>query len=222
MKILVIAPHMDDEILGVGGTIVKHIKQGDIVTVCIVANRAYQHKYNKSLIESEREATHQAKKILGYQNLVFLDLKDEQLDAALINIIIPLEKIYTKIKPDIVYTCHGGDSNQDHQATFSATVVVCRSVGVHRPSRILCYETPSSTDQSPPLPNYQFAPNLYVEIAPEELEKKIEAMKCYKLESRTFPHPRSSKGLNILAEKRGIEIGIELAEAFMVIREIWT
>ena len=92
MKTLVIAPHMDDETLSCGGTIVRHVEAGHHVTVCIVANRAYGHKYKPELINHEKASCQKAQEILAYQDLIFLDLPDEQLDRAQIDIIIPLER----------------------------------------------------------------------------------------------------------------------------------
>jgi len=220
MRVLVIAPHMDDEILGPGGTIAKHVDSGDEVAVCIIANRAYDHRHDPNLIEEQKDAARQAQKILGYQHLHFLDLPDEHLDDKLINIIIPLERTYLDFKPDIVYINHGGDIHQDHQAVFKAARIVCRPTGEHRAKKIFAYEIPSSTDQSLSYLECQFIPNFYVDIE-SYLERKIQALACYKRESRSFPHPRSLEGVRIYAKKRGTEVGFSAAEAFSVINELW-
>ena len=219
-QILVIAPHMDDEVLGCGGTIRRHVLAGDVVSVCIVANRAYDHLYNPELINKEKEACRQAQNMLGYQNLTFLDLPDEKLDISQIEIIIPLEEIVTSVNPDIVYLPHRGDINQDHRAVFDAVRVVCRPYSIGKTPILRVYEVPSSTDIVPQYSEWMFRPNLYVDIS-ETLKDKIKAMSCYDTESRVFPHPRSSKGLEILAQKRGMEVGMEAAESFMTIRECW-
>lgn len=222
MNVLVIAPHMDDEVLGAGGAIAKHVENGDCVSVCIVANRAYNHKYDPSTIEEEQAATRQAQEILGYQNLCFLNLQDEQLDKALIDVIKPLEIAVANISPDLVYTSHKGDINQDHRAVFEATLIVCRPLGNHPPKRLLCYEVPSSTGQGGPFPENFFAPTFYANISTDHLSKKVEAMRCYKREIRPFPHPRSPEGIITFAKKRGSEIGLEMAEGFVVVRDVWT
>lgn len=220
MKVLVVSPHMDDETLGMGGTIAKHIDHGDTVVVCICANRAYDHQYDQMAIAKEEFAAREAQSVLGYQDLKFLNLPDEQLDGRLIDIIVPLEKLYSDVAPEIVYTCHRGDTNQDHQAVFKASMIVCRSLTRSRPIRLLCYEVPSSTEQAPPFVESQFIPNYYVDIE-LQLDKKIKALSCYQRELRDFPHPRSLEGIAICARKRGIEVGCKAAEAFMVVREIW-
>jgi N-acetylglucosamine malate deacetylase 1 len=220
MNVLIIAPHMDDEVLGCGGTIVRHVASEDFVTVCVVANRAYDHKYEPGLIEQEKASCKKAKEILSYQDLVFLDLPDEQLDHSQIDIITPLEKIVGRCKPDIVYIPHRGDLNQDHRAVFEASRVVCRPNAVHRVTTLRAFEVPSSTDQVPGANEWPFLPNYYVNIA-GSLERKIEAMACYSTESKPFPHPRSREGLRVYAQKRGMEVGIETAEAFAVLRDGW-
>lgn len=219
-QVLIIAPHMDDEVLGCGGTIKRHVLAGDTVTVCIVANRAYGHKYDPVLINREKEACRSAQKVLGYQDLIFLDLPDEKLDASQIEIIIPLEEIVQFSNPDIVYIPHRGDNNQDHRAVFEAARVTCRPHALPKAITLRVYEVPSSTDFVPTYSEWPFQPNYYVDIS-ETLEDKIKAIACYEAESRVFPHSRSPEGLTVYAKKRGMEIGLKAAEAFMVIRDMW-
>jgi len=219
-NVLIIAPHMDDEVLGCGGAIAKHVAYGDKVSVIIIAHRAYLHSFNPNL--NDREKTHalKAKKLLGYHDLIFLDLPDERLDAALQEIIIPMEKYLFKIKPGTVYIPFEGDNNQDHRAVFNAVRVVLRPSVSPFLDNIYMYEVPSSTDQSPPTLNSVFLPNFYIDIKPF-MKKKLKAIGCYKTEMRKYPHPRSQEALKVLAQKRGIEIGFECAEAFMSLRGKW-
>lgn len=220
MKVLVLSAHMDDEILGMGGTIARHVAAGDEVTVCIACKRAYNHQFDPKIVEEEKEAARRAAKVLGYQDLRFLDLRDELLDERLLDVIVPLEECVMKVRPDVVYTHHRSDSNQDHRAVFQASMIACRTISSHKVPRLLSYEVPSSTDQAPPFPEYAFQPNFYVDIS-GFLDRKIQAMKAYTRELREFPHPRSAKGIEVLAQKRGMEIGFRAAEAFTVIRDEW-
>lgn len=220
MKVLVIAPHMDDEVLGVGGTIAKHVERGDQVCVGVVANRAYGHRYEETAIEREQDAARRAQQLLGYQELRFLNLPDEQLDRALIDLIVPLERLYAEVRPEIVYTCHRGDSHQDHRAVCEASVVVCRAIAPYRPAQLVCYEVSSSTDQGAVGWGWQFVPNRYEALPASCVDKKLHALQCYERESRPFPHPRSLEGVRVALRKRGVEVGCEAAEAFMVMREI--
>ncbi len=220
MRVMVIAPHMDDEVLGVGGTIARHVDHGDTLTVCIVANRAYDHTYHADDIQNEMAAARSAQGVLGYQQLSFLNLPDEQLDRSLRDVIVPLESVYNDVQPEIVYLCHRGDTHQDHNAVFRAGMIVCRALSAHRASRVLCYEVPSSTDQCGPFAESTFTPNFYVDIEPY-LTRKTEALRCYQRELRDYPHPRSPEGLEIYARKRGTEVRLRAAEAFMIVRDLW-
>lgn len=220
MKVLVIAPHMDDEVLGLGGTIARYVSKGAHVTVCFMANRAYGHKYIEKLINEEKQSALKAKSILGYQDAVFLGLPDEKLDTKLIELIVPIEEVIWKVRPDMVFLNHGGDNNQDHRAVFKAGMVACRVIGKFKVKNIFCFEVPSSTDQAAPFQENTFLPNYYVNVE-EHLAKKQKALKCYGRELREYPHPRSKKGVDIYARKRGMEIGFKAAEAFMVLRSEW-
>jgi LmbE family N-acetylglucosaminyl deacetylase len=218
-KVLVVSAHMDDEVLGMGGTTARHASQGHAVTVCIVCKRAYDHKFDPVVVEEEKDAARRAAQVLGYTDLRFLDLRDELLDERLLDVIVPLEQVVGDVRPDVVYTHHRGDLNQDHRATFHASVIACRPTGYNVP-RLLCYEVPSSTDIAPPVPEYAFQANFYVDIA-DSLEKKVAAMRSYERELKAFPHPRSARGIESLAAKRGMEAGFEAAEAFMILRDTW-
>jgi LmbE family N-acetylglucosaminyl deacetylase len=220
MKVLVIAAHMDDEVLGVGATIAKHVAAGDEVSVCVVCKRAYDHKFDPKINQEEKAATRRAAEILGYKKIDFLDLRDELLDERLLDVIVPLEESVMRAKPDIVYTHHRGDSNQDHRAVLQASLIACRPISGHKVKKLLCYEVPSSTDIAPPFPEYAFQPNYWVDVA-GFVDRKIEAMKAYVREMKEFPHPRSAKGIEVLAQKRGMEIGFTAAEAFVVLRDQW-
>ena len=220
MNILVIAPHMDDEVLGCGGTIAKHVTAGDDIHISFIAHRVYNHQFDKEKNEIEKKHAYKAKEILRYKELEFFELSDERLDVSVQDIIILLEKYVERINPNIVYVPFMGDNNQDHRAVFDAARVVLRPIATPFIKSVYMYEVPSSTEQSLPLPESAFLPNYYVNII-EFIDKKIEAYKCYETEKRDYPHPRSEKALRILSQKRGTEIGFEYAEAFMTLREKW-
>jgi LmbE family N-acetylglucosaminyl deacetylase len=220
LKVLVVAAHMDDEVLGVGGTIAKHVAAGDDVSVCIVCKRAYNHAFDTTLIDEEKENCRTAASLLGYHDLHFLELRDELLDERLLDVIVPLESLIGALKPEVVYTHHRGDANQDHRAAFHASIIACRGIAAHRIRRLLCYEVLSSTDQAPPFPEWAFTPNFYIDVAPFVM-RKIEALRAYRRELREFPHPRSPKGIEVLAARRGMEVGLPAAEAFSVLRDMW-
>lgn len=216
-RVLIVSPHMDDEVLGCGGIISKH-SRSDRIWVVFVANRVYDHIFSAQKNYVEKSHAMESKKALGYHEAIFLDMADERLDSCVQEIIIPLEKLTQKIKPHVVYLPFRGDNNQDHRAVFDASRVVLRPSAVPFVNTIRMYEVPSSTEQSPPLLENAFIPNYYADIG-GVIKKKIAAMKCYSTEQRPYPHPRSPDAIKILAQKRGIEIGFKYAEAFMTIRE---
>lgn len=219
-KVLVLAPHMDDEALGCAGTICKHKENHDWIAVIFVAHRVYGHRFDQDKDRLQREHALKAKKILRYDQVTFLNLADERLDLCLQEIIIPLEKSLREYQPNIVYCPFSGDNNQDHRAVFEAARVVFRPAASGFLQSLCLYEIPSSTEQSPALPQNAFLPNFYVDIK-NYIEQKIKAISCYDTEKRIYPHPRSPEAVRVLAKKRGIEIGFEYAEAFMNIRRKW-
>jgi len=216
--VLVVSPHLDDEVLGCGGVIARHVAQGDKVHVCFVAHRVYDHVYDAAKMEIEKEHAIYAKEVIGYNEFHFLDMNDERLDACIQDIIIPLEKYITLTKPQIVYSPFLNDNNQDHQAVAKAVQVVLRPVAVPFVECWLMYETPSSTEQAPSVGILGFQPNVYYDIG-DYLNKKLKALACYETEARPFPNPRSPEGIKALAMKRGMECGLENAESFMLVRE---
>lgn len=148
MKVLVVAAHPDDETLGVGGTIAKHAELGDEVRVCILTEGATSRHDHVTL---QKECASQACQVLGVERVIFCDLPDQRLDALpLLDVIRPLEKCVDEFKPDIVYTHFKEDVNQDHRVAFRATMVATRPVGNNTVKRLLCYETPSSTEWAAP------------------------------------------------------------------------
>jgi len=146
-------------------------------------------------------------------------LHDEKLHNEFVNAVVAIEKCVNEVKPDIIYTHHKGDSNQDHSAAFNATIVAARTTNKHKVGKILCYEVPSSTEQGAPFVGNIFIPNVFIDIT-KTLDKKIAALKEYKSEIRPFPHPRSIKAIVNLAENRGVSAGLKAAESFSLVREI--
>lgn len=219
-KVLVIAPHMDDEVLGCGGIIARHAHNNECVWVIFIAHRTHNHRFNQKKNVTEKKHALKAKAALDYKEAIFLDLSDERLDASVQEIIMPLERHIKAIRPQIVYVSFCGDNNQDHRAVFEASRVVLRPSATPFIKKVYMYEIPSSTEQSPPLLENAFLPNCYVDIT-NYMHKKLKAYRAYRTEKRVYPHPRSEKALLILAERRGIEIGFKYAEAFMVLREKW-
>lgn len=217
-KVLVIAPHLDDEVLGCGGAIRKHVVCGNTVNVCFVAHRVYNHVYDEAKMAVELAHAESVWKQLGYNEFELLNLPDERLDRCLQDIIIPLEEYVYKFKPQIVYSPFVFDNNHDHRAVAQAVQVVLRPTASSFVRRWLMYETPSSTEQAPNVGQPVFQPTFYLDIS-SFLDDKIKVLQLYETEFREYPHPRSPDGIRAMAMKRGMEAGLAFSEAFMLVRE---
>ena len=130
-----------------------------------------------------------------------------------------VEQHIREISPETVYTHHAGDLNIDHRRTHEATLTACRPQSSHPVTRMLAFETPSSTEWQQPSGALSFSPNWFVDIS-STLESKMLALKAYSQEMRPWPHPRSYQGVEHLARWRGATVGCDAAEAFMLVREI--
>jgi LmbE family N-acetylglucosaminyl deacetylase len=217
MKILIIAPHPDDEVLGCGGTIKKYGKKGSKVYLCI-ATKAYTPEWSEEFLRNRPKEIAKANGILGIKKTYFLDFPTVKLDT------IPQKelnesilKVIKEINPESIYLPHAGDVHKDHRIIFESVLSMVRPAGENGIKKIISYETLSETDQSRGLK--AFIPNIYEDIT-DEIGIKIEAMKAYKSEIKKYPHPRSLEMIKVLAQKRGSEAGLKFAEAFMLIREI--
>lgn len=228
MRILVVVAHPDDEVLGMGGTILKHAKKGDKVRVVYLATGiASRVKYsvtklqnNQNKLEKKifilRKKAEKASKVLNVESIAFYDFLDNEMDSVpLLKIVKVIENEVDKFKPDIIYTNHYGDLNIDHKIVYKATLTACRP-SYTKVKELICIEVPSSTEWSYPT---QFIPNFFVNIE-NQLQKKIKAMKMYESELRKFPHPRSLESLKIIAMRWGSVSGNKSAEAFEIIRKI--
>jgi len=209
MNILVIAPHPDDEVLGMGGTIKKLSKKNKII-LCVVSEGATAQYKDKKMIKVRRDSCKKTAKILGISQTIFLDYPDMRLNLSHLDINKKLEEIIEKYRPEIVYTAPKNDLNLDHQMVFNSTLVACRpKSGV---KQILCYEIQGNT-------KVPFVPNVFENIE-KEFPYKIKGFKMYKSEIEEFPNPRSIAAIENLAIQRGIESGTRKAEAFELIRVV--
>lgn len=224
-NILVVAAHPDDEILGVAGTCAYYSSRGAKVQAFIVGEgiTSRHESRDEKLAEDEllmlQEASRNAAEILGCLPPLFGNYPDNRLDSlCLLDIIKVIEKVILEFNPNIVYTHHIGDLNIDHCIVSKAVHTACRPLPGSKISKLLAFETPSSTEWAP-YNRLLFEPNYYVEIGPF-LEKKLAALDCYEKEMRVFPHARSKEAILSLARWRGASSGLTAAEAFSVVRQV--
>lgn len=218
--VLVVAAHADDEALGCGGTIARHAASGDQVhVVCVADGVTSRVDAGGDELARRQQATEQARNILGIHSTTFLGLPDNRLDSVpLLDIVQPLERICARLAPEVVYTHHFGDLNIDHRVTHQAVMTACRPLPDATVREILTFAVMSSTEWSS-VGLAPFLPNLFVDIG-AQLDIKMRALEAYALEMRAFPHSRSMAHVRYLAQHHGCCVGVEAAEAFMVMRQL--
>lgn len=212
MNILVVAAHPDDEILGLGGTLLKHIQNKDKVFT-IILSQGRNNKLNNQLNSN-------LAKFLKLKKTYNLKLKDQKFDSyPLLEIIKKIEKIKKLVNPDVVYTHYGDDLNNDHKICSLATLTAFRPFSSKK-TKIFQFETPSSTEISEKQES-NFSPDYFVDIE-NFFEAKIEILnKFYSREMRNYPHPRSEQYLKSIACIRGAMSGLKLAEGFKTVRNYY-
>ncbi len=219
-KILIIVAHPDDEVLGCGGTIARHIISGDSVHLVFLSDGETSRNNANSLdIELRKKSAINAGIILGVtEPPIFLQFPDNRMDSIeLLDIIQKLETIIYAINPEVIYTHHSGDLNIDHQVTYQAVMTASRPLPGSSIKAIYSFEVLSSTELST---SKFFIPNYFVDIS-DTLEHKISALKAYNSELNEFPYPRSIEAISAQAKYRGASVGINAAEAFSVQRLIF-
>jgi LmbE family N-acetylglucosaminyl deacetylase len=222
--VIAIAAHPDDEALGAAGTLARHVAARDDVHILFLADGVSARGSNKGL-DARQESAQAAAKAMGAkaENVHFYSFPDNRMDSvALLDVVQVLEGVLKKIKPQIIYTHHAGDLNIDHRIVHQAVLTACRPQPGSAVEAIYGFEVLSSTEWVAPEPDARnvFLPNRYVDIT-DYMETKMAALKCYDIEMRDFPHARSYEAVEALAKLRGAHMGLERAEAFSVIREIF-
>lgn len=219
--VLVIAAHFDDEVLGMGGTIAKHIANG-IPVYCISMTNGVTSRANSTQqqIESRKEASLNASKILGFTWYKSFNFPDNAMDTIpLLSVIKSIEEIKNLLNPTIIYTHSTADLNIDHRIVSQATLTAFRPQPNEKWNEIRTFEIPSSTEYGHKSITNSFSPNLFVDIS-SAWGKKLKALSEYSLEMRPHPHARSIQGIENLAKLRGNQSGLCYAEAFEIIRKI--
>ncbi|NOS99178.1 MAG: PIG-L family deacetylase [Phycisphaerales bacterium] len=220
-RILVIAPHPDDEVLGVGGTIRRLVDEGCRVTVAI-ATVGWAPLYPDDQVARVRAEAGEANRLLGVHELRFLDLPVTKLDRLPrheINAVF--DRLVTDVQPRWVFLPFAGDRHEDHRQVFEAAQVALRPVAARDPlTRIWCYETVSETHWAVPTVEPTFQPQAFMDVS-AQLAVKLQAMRVYASQLRTPPDARAPEAVAALARWRGSVAGMNAAEAFVVVRERW-
>jgi LmbE family N-acetylglucosaminyl deacetylase len=218
-SVLAVVAHPDDEILGCGGALALHVEQGDSVTVLILGEgMRSRDDFSDGSVAELHAAAVTAGAELGIEDVRLERLPDNAFDSVpLLDVVKLVEAAGRSVKPTVVYTHHPGDLNVDHGITTRAVLTAFRPLPGALSRTLLAFETLSSSEwnYAPGAP--RFRPQWYVDIS-RVLDRKIRALEAYGTEIRDYPHPRSSRGVEIASRRVGLDVGVEHAEAFEVMR----
>jgi N-acetylglucosamine malate deacetylase 1 len=219
-RVLVLAAHPDDEILGMGGTIAVHarLRADTVRIVCVTDGSSTQYPGDAERRRQKDAEAVAAAADLGVDDYVHLDLPDMRLDTlSHVEVNAVVEEHVRGFAAEIVYTPHP-DVNRDHVVLFDSVAVATRATPEQPVRRVLTYAPTSSTEWTPAARNW-FVPNWYVDIS-ATLDHKLAAFAKYETEGRAYPHPRSERALRAHAELHGASVGCEYAEPFVLIRAL--
>lgn len=224
--VVIFAAHPDDEVLGVGGTIARHAAAGDQVHIVIAAegatarDAARNTKARQAELDSLQAAARKVAGVLGGTSVRFLGFPDNRCDSIdLLDMVKAVESVISELEPHTVYVHHSGDLNIDHRRLHEAVITACRPQPGCPVKRLLSFETVSSTEWSPPGSLPAFQPTVFVDID-AYWPKKQAAIEAYRHEMRPWPHARSIAAIEHLGRWRGATVGVQMAEAFMMLREV--
>jgi LmbE family N-acetylglucosaminyl deacetylase len=227
-KVMLVVAHPDDELLGPGASMHKLIRAKQIIVHVVILGEGITSRSDerdpeqwKIELDVHKKNIVDAQKAIGYQSLSIYNFPDNRFDSIpLLDIIKVIEKEKNKFQPDIIFTHHVGDLNIDHQKTFDAVMTACRPMETEKVKTIISFETPSGTEWRASTNSEHFVPNLFLEVSEENVMAKIKGMESYEFEKRVFPHPRSPEALKILAQRWGVAVGCNYAEAFCLVRSV--
>lgn len=223
MRVLVVAAHPDDEVLGCGATIARLTDAEHEVAILIVGEGATSRRGSSEAtgeVARLRANARLAAGDLGVRRLDLLGLPDNRLDTVpLLDIVHEIESIVDDVGPSVVFTHHPGDLNIDHAVVHRAVLTATRPLPGSVVERVISFEVPSASEWSFHRLGPPFAPNLFVDVS-ATLDRKLEALARYDTEARPAPHPRAPQSIRAAAVHRGAAAGLLAAEAFEVVRDV--
>ena len=218
MKTIVIAPHPDDEVLGVGGTLLRRKAEGATVAWLIVTSISVESGWELEKVAKRTEEISRVKDLFGFDAVFSLNFPTAQLDSVPISELVEkISGVFKSFEPEEVFLPHPSDVHTDHRVVFDATSSCTKWFRFPSIKRVLAYETLSESDFGLGT-NQSFRPNVFVDIEPF-LSEKLRAIDIYTSELGTFPFPRSHEAIRALATVRGAASGFKAAEAFELLRE---
>ncbi len=220
MNVVVISSHPDDEILGCGGTLLKHKANGDEIFWIIITGVSEKYGFLKERVESRTLEINKISEGMDFSSVHQFGYPPMGLDSSIGNKMIPqLSAVFHEIQPEVIYVVNRSDAHSDHRITFDAVVACTKSFRYPFIKKVLMYECISETEFAPALFEKVFLPNYYVDVS-VYMKKKLELMQVYASELGEHPFPRSIRNIEALAVFRGASVGVEYAEAFQLIKFI--
>ena len=227
-RIMLVVAHPDDELLGLGATFHKLIKEYNVTTHVVILGEGITSRSDirdvkiwERELAIHRENINKAQLAIGYHSTSIYDFPDNRFDSvSLLDIVKVVEKEKEQFSPQVIFTHHGGDVNIDHQRTFESIITACRPMQDEKVKMIITFETPSGTEWRSPTDPRHFLPNLFFSVSESDVDAKIKGMESYEFERRKYPHPRSPEALKIQAQRWGVVVGSNFAEAFCLVRSI--
>lgn len=219
-KVLFIAVHPDDETLGCGGTILKHKEKGDEIYWLILTRANKKITTIKDIQNIQKKYVKKAAEEYGFKHYFHMDFLTTELDQyPMSELIGKMKQIFDEIRPDTVFLPNRCDVHSDHKVAFDAAYACTKNFRIPYLKKILMYEALSETEFAPALPENTFSPNYFVDIT-AFMEKKLEIMKMFNTEQMEEPYPRAMSSIRALARYRGSRIGVDFAEAFVLLLDI--
>lgn len=219
-NVIVISAHPDDETLGAGGTLLKHLENGDKVFWLIATNIFEDQGFDKERVESRQREIEKVSTAFGFEQVFLLDYPTMTLSSSsLIKMVPEISNIFNKVQPEVIYCLNRSDAHSDHRVLFDAVMACTKSFRYPFIKKVLLYECLSETEFAPAVHEKVFIPNYFVDIS-DYFKKKIEIMKIFDSELGEHPFPRSERNIEALATYRGATAGVEYAEAFQAIKII--
>jgi N-acetylglucosamine malate deacetylase 1 len=218
MKILVIAPHPDDETLGCGGAIFRHKQEGDELYWGIITEICVGTGWSEEAVKKRDFEIAAAAKKYDFSEVFNFGLPTVKIDTLpMSELVDKLTKVFAKIEPEIIYIPFVHDVHTDHQITAKALQSTLKWFRHPYLKKVLMYETLSETEFNF-IEQRPFKPNVFIDIT-NFIQDKIDTMKIYQSELGNFPFPRSVKNMRSLAFLRGSQSGYKAAEAFELVFE---
>ena len=219
-KVIIISAHPDDEVLGCGGTLLKHHEQGDSIYWIIGTNVFEKEGFTRQRVESRQIEIAKISEEIGVSKVFKLDYPTMSLNSTNLLTLIPkISEIFSKVQPEIIYTLNRSDAHSDHRILCQAVASCTKSFRHSYIKKVLMYECISETEFAPQLAENMFIPNYFVDIS-KHFVRKLDIMRIYKSELGEHPFPRSLKNIEALATFRGATAGVKYAEAFQLIKYI--